>query len=56
MTYLISLLFYVVPALILLWFMVNIVSSQRERNKILREIAEKLDHIGNKADWDKKGE
>lgn len=56
MTFLISLLFYVVPALIILWFMVNIVSSQRERNKILREISEKLDHIGNNANWDEKGE
>lgn len=37
-----SLIFYVTPALFIIWFIVNMVSLQRERNAILREILEQL--------------
>lgn len=43
----IAFIFYVIPALFIIWFMVSIVSAQRERNAILREIVEKLDAKNN---------
>ena len=43
MTIIIAYIFYVITALVAIWFMVNIVSAQRERNALLREIVEKLD-------------
>lgn len=35
-------LFYLVPASIIIWFMVSIVSAQRRRNRILEQILEEL--------------
>lgn len=43
MSVILAVLYYVLPALFIIWFMVNIVSAQRERNKILQEISAKLD-------------
>ncbi|MED3660861.1 hypothetical protein NST62_06095 [Ureibacillus sp. FSL K6-8385] len=37
-----SVLFYVIPASFIIWFMVNIVSSLRRNNKILEAILEEL--------------
>lgn len=45
-------LIYLVPLLITLWFMVNIVSSFRDQNKILRQIANKLEHLDKKIEKD----
>ncbi|SOC06083.1 hypothetical protein SAMN05880501_104183 [Ureibacillus xyleni] len=43
----VAFIFYVIPALFIIWFMVSIVSAQRERNTILREIVEKLEAKNN---------
>lgn len=37
-----SILFYVIPASIIIWFMVSVVSAQRRRNRILEQILEEL--------------
>ncbi len=38
MTYLIASIIYVIPALIIIWFMISVVSAQRQRNEILHHI------------------
>lgn len=35
-------LIYSIPLLMVIWFMISVVSSLREQNKILKEIAKKL--------------
>ncbi|BDH61768.1 hypothetical protein MTP04_18980 [Lysinibacillus sp. PLM2] len=40
---LISMLFYIVPVLIVLWFMISVVSALRENNEILRELINKIE-------------
>ncbi len=42
----VSFIFYVIPALFIIWFIVNLVSLQRERNAILKEM---LEHFKNKS-------
>jgi hypothetical protein len=44
-----ALIFYVIPALFIIWFIVNMVSLQRERNAILREILEQLTYDKNNS-------
>ncbi len=40
---LITMLFYIVPVLIVLWFMISVVSALRENNEILRELINKIE-------------
>lgn len=37
-----TILFYFIPASIIIWFMVSVVSAQRRRNRILEEILVEL--------------
>ncbi|WP_199677357.1 hypothetical protein [Lysinibacillus yapensis] len=39
-------IFYVIPALFIIWFMVNMVSAQRERNALLKELIAKIEKTG----------
>ncbi|WP_156962306.1 hypothetical protein [Ureibacillus massiliensis] len=43
MVILITMLFYIVPVLIVLWFMISVVSALRENNEILRELINKIE-------------
>lgn len=40
---LLSVLFTFLPLIVGIWFMIKTISLQKERNKILRSISEKLD-------------
>jgi uncharacterized membrane protein YraQ (UPF0718 family) len=42
MSIFVSVLFYVVPALMIIWFMVSVVSALRRKNKILEAILEEM--------------
>ncbi|MBB5150547.1 MULTISPECIES: hypothetical protein [Ureibacillus] len=42
MTIIVSILFYVIPALLIIWFMVSVVSALRHKNKILEAILEEI--------------
>ncbi|MFC5559008.1 hypothetical protein ACFPN4_07765 [Ureibacillus thermophilus] len=42
MSIIVSVLFYVIPALMIIWFMVSIVSALRRKNKLLEGILEEL--------------
>lgn len=42
MSIIVSILFYVIPALIVIWFMVSVVSALRRKNRILEAILEEL--------------
>lgn len=41
-TIIVSILFYVIPALLIIWFMVSVVSALRHKNKILEAILEEI--------------
>ncbi|WP_180955321.1 hypothetical protein [Peribacillus deserti] len=38
-----TLLFYIAPVIFIIWFLVRMIRLQEEKNKILRNISEKLD-------------
>ncbi|MGE7835261.1 hypothetical protein [Viridibacillus arvi] len=38
------LLFYILPIVFIIWFAVNMVKLQKEKNEILRTIAKRLDN------------
>lgn len=42
---LISIFFYLVPIIFIIWFLVKFINIQQERNKILHSISEKLDQL-----------
>jgi len=42
---LIVILFYIIPVLFIIWFLIKYLQSQNERNMILKEISRKLDII-----------
>lgn len=42
MSSIISFIFVIVPALIIIWFMVSVVSSLREQNSLLQELIKTL--------------
>ncbi|MBD7909659.1 hypothetical protein [Sporosarcina gallistercoris] len=40
-----SLLFYVVPLVFIVWFVITFIRLQKEKNEILRTIADKLNKL-----------
>lgn len=40
-----SLLFYLVPLVFIIWFLVTFINLQKEKNRILRSIAEKMQKL-----------
>jgi hypothetical protein len=40
---LLGILFYLIPTVFVVWFLISFLKTQRERNNILREISEKLE-------------
>lgn len=41
----ITFLFYIVPIVFVIWFLVKFLNIQQEKNNILRTIADKLDKL-----------
>lgn len=44
---LVSLLFYLVPIVFIIWFLLKFLKIQQEKNAILKTISEKLDKMKN---------
>ena len=44
---LLTLLFYLAPVVFIIWFLLKFLKIQREKNEILRSIANKLNKLGN---------
>ncbi|MEH7074232.1 hypothetical protein [Neobacillus drentensis] len=42
---LVSILFYIAPVIFVIWFLVKLLKTQQEKNKILTRIADKLDQM-----------
>lgn len=42
---LLGILFYLIPTVFVVWFLISFLKTQKERNNILREISEKLDML-----------
>ena len=40
---LLGILFYLIPTVFVVWFLISFLKTQKERNNILREISEKLE-------------
>ncbi len=40
-----SLLFYLVPLVFIIWFLLTFIKLQKEKNRILRTIAEKIEKL-----------
>ena len=50
---LLGILFYLIPTVFVVWFLISFLKTQKERNNILREISEKLDMLktDRKEEW-----
>lgn len=46
---LLGILFYLIPTVFVVWFLISFLKTQKERNNILREISEKLEDT--KEEW-----
>lgn len=44
----ISILFYIAPVVFVIWFLLKFLKIQQEKNLILKNISDKLDHQSNK--------
>lgn len=43
----ISFLYYIVPIVFIIWFLINFLKIQKEKNLILRDISDKIDKLSN---------
>lgn len=40
-------LYYIVPIVFIIWFLINFLKIQKEKNLILRDISDKIDKLSN---------